>query len=89
MIHLNVAFLVIRSTLENIVKILINASPHAVNKYTRNGLFRTIIATIWRMECVPTVYLNIQSTKVSLIYRLAVIVNWYNYSVVQQLAASD
>ena len=56
MIHSNVAFLVIRSTLENIVKILINASPHAVNKYTRNGLFRTIIATIWRMECVPTVY---------------------------------
>ena len=32
MIHLNVVFLVIRSTSKNIVKILINASPHAVNK---------------------------------------------------------
>ena len=51
MIHLNVAFLVIRSTLKNIVKILINASPHAVNKYTNNGLFRACNTTIWRMEC--------------------------------------
>ena len=51
MIHLNVAFLVIRSTFKNIDKILINASPHAVNKYTNNGLFRACIATIWRMEC--------------------------------------
>ena len=40
MIHLNVAFLVIRSTLNTIVKILIDASLLAVNKYTSNRLFR-------------------------------------------------
>ena len=34
MIHLNIAFLVIRPTLNTIVKILINASPFVVNKYT-------------------------------------------------------
>ena len=51
MIHLNVAFLVIRPTLNTVVKILINASPLVVNKYTSNGLFRACIATIWRLEC--------------------------------------
>ena len=35
MIHLNVAFLVIRPTFNTIVKILINASPLVVNKYRR------------------------------------------------------
>ena len=41
MIHLNVTFLVVPSTLQNFVKILINASPHAVNKCTSDGLFCT------------------------------------------------
>ena len=51
MIHLNVAFLVIRPTLNTIVKILMNASPLVVNKYMSNGLFRACIATIWQLEC--------------------------------------
>ena len=49
MIHLNVAFLVIRSTFNTIVKILINASL-LVNKYTGDGLLRARIITKWRME---------------------------------------
>ena len=55
MIHLNVAFLVIRS-IKNIVKILINASPHAVNKYTSSGLFRACIARMADVHHVQTVY---------------------------------
>ena len=39
MIHLNVTFLVVHSTLQNIFKILINASSHALNKYSSNKLF--------------------------------------------------
>ena len=50
MIHLNVAFLVIRSTFSTIVKILINASLLVVNKYTGDGLLRPRIITKWRME---------------------------------------
>ena len=51
MIHLNVAFLVIRPTLNTIVKILIDASLSLlVNKYTSNRLFRACVATIWRVE---------------------------------------
>ena len=50
MIHLNVAFLVIRSTFNTIVKILINASLLVVNKYTGDGLLRARIITKWRME---------------------------------------
>ena len=50
MIHLNVAFLVIRPTLNTIVKILINASLLVVNKYTGDGLLRERIITKWRME---------------------------------------
>ena len=46
MIHLNVAFLVIRPTLNTIVKILIDASPLVVNKYTSNGLFRACTVTL-------------------------------------------
>ena len=48
MIHL---FLVIHPILNTIVKILINASPLVVNKYTSNGLFCACIATIWQLEC--------------------------------------
>ena len=47
MIHLNVAFLVIRSTLNTIVKILIDTSLLVVNKYTSNGLFCACVTTIW------------------------------------------
>ena len=43
MIHINVAFLVIRSTFNTIVKILINA-----NKYTGDGLLRARI-TYYKM----------------------------------------
>ena len=57
MIHLNVAFLVIRSTFKTIVKILINASLLVVNKYTGDGLLRACIITKWRME-------NITSTRI-------------------------
>ena len=54
MIHLNVAFLVIRPTLNTIVKILIDASLLVVNKYTSNGLFRTCVTTIWRVESMTS-----------------------------------
>ena len=54
MIHLNVAFLVIRSTFNTIVKILINASLLVVNKYTGDGLLRARIITKWRMENLNT-----------------------------------
>ena len=37
MIYLNVAFLVISCTYKNIVKILINASPHAVTSTQATG----------------------------------------------------
>ena len=50
MIHLNVAFLVIRSTFNTIVKILVNASLLIVNKYTGDGLLRARIITKWQME---------------------------------------
>ena len=50
MIHLNVVFLVIRSTLNTIVKILIDASLLVVNKYTSNGLFRACVTTISEPE---------------------------------------
>ena len=53
MIHLNVVFLVIRSTFNTIVKILINASLLVVNKYTGDGLLRARIITKWRMETPP------------------------------------
>ena len=62
MIHLNVAFLVIRSTLKTIVKILINASPHAVNEYTSNRLFRACIAAIADgMHHMQTVYKRVST----------------------------
>ena len=54
MIHLNVAFLVIRPTLNTIVKILIDASLLVVNKYTSNGLFRACVTTIWRVESMTS-----------------------------------
>ena len=38
MIHLNAAFLVIRPTLNTIVKISINAFRLVVNRYTSHGL---------------------------------------------------
>ena len=50
MIYLNVAFLVIRSTFNTIIKILINASLLVVNKYTGDGLLRARIITKWRVE---------------------------------------
>ena len=63
MIHLNVVFSVIRTTLHTIVKILINASPLVVNKYTNNRLLCACIATIWRLECT-TCIIKAHSTSV-------------------------
>ena len=54
MIHLNVAFLVIRPTLNTIDRILIDASLLVVNKYTSNGLFRACVTTIWRVESMTS-----------------------------------
>ena len=63
MIHLNIALLVIWPTFNTIVKVLINASPLVVNKYTSNGLFCACIATIWQLECA-TCIIKAQSTGV-------------------------
>ena len=56
MIHLNVAFLVIRPTLNTIVKILINTSALVVNKYTSNGLFHACIAVYYMVAGMHNVH---------------------------------
>ena len=83
MIYLNVAFLVIRPTLNTIVKILINASPLVVNKYTSNGLFRACIDTIWRLECttcsINTIY-ALNNWSLSLDEHLSTDVVYFDFS---------
>ena len=54
MIHLNVVFLVIRPTLNTIVKILIDASLFVLNKYTSNGLFRACVTIMWWIESMTS-----------------------------------